>query len=57
MDRVQYVERIARAKALVAKARVTIAAARNHRHTATLRRALDQLTRTPRADQFPTLKA
>lgn len=57
MDPVQWIERIAEAKALMAKARATIAVARNHRHTAMLRRALDKLTRAPRAGQFPTLKS
>jgi hypothetical protein len=36
---------IARAKALLATAREIVAAARNHRHVAVLRRALDKHTR------------
>ena len=39
-------KRIARAKALVELARATIAAVRNHRHTAALRRELDKLLRS-----------
>jgi len=47
IDRGEWAERIARAKALLAVAKQTIAAARNQRHTAVLRRALDKRLRLP----------
>jgi len=57
MDQVEWAERIARARALVANAKATRAAARNHRHTATLRRALDKLLRELRTTQPANSKA
>jgi hypothetical protein len=57
MDSVEWAELIAQARALVTNARATRATARNHRHTATLRRALDKLVREPRADRPLNSKA
>jgi hypothetical protein len=57
MDPVEWAEGIARARAVVAKAKATTAAARNHRHTATLRRALDKLLRELRTTQPANSKA
>jgi hypothetical protein len=57
MDLVEWAEQIARARALVANAKATTAAARNHRHTATLRRALDKLLRELRTTQPASSKA
>ena len=45
MDKPSWRAEIARAKALLATARDIVAAARNQRHTAILRRALDKQTR------------
>jgi len=47
IDRVEWAERIARAKALCVVARETIATARNLGHVAVLRRALHNRLRLP----------
>ena len=57
MDPVEWAEQIAQARAVRENAKTTRAAARNHRHTATLRRALDKLVREPRADRPLNSKA